>query len=63
MRGARVKRGDAIIHENVSVSSLRRFQDDVREVRTGFECGIGLDGVSDFQEGDVIEFFVRERVS
>ncbi|MDE2854342.1 MAG: translation initiation factor IF-2 [Chloroflexota bacterium] len=60
---ARVKRGDKTIHNNVSVSSLKRFQDDVREVRTGFECGIGLDGVSDFEEGDVIEFFVRERVT
>ncbi len=60
---ARVKRGEKIVHDNVAVSSLKRFQDDVREVRTGFECGIGLDGVNDFKEGDVIEFFVRERVS
>ncbi len=60
---ARVRRGRSIIHDNVSVSSLRRFQEDVREVRTGFECGIGLDGVNDFEAGDVIEFFVRERVS
>ncbi len=60
---ARVKRGNTIVHDNVSVSSLKRFQDDVREVRTGFECGIGLDGVNDFEAGDVIEFFVRERVS
>lgn len=60
---ARLKRGGAVIHDNVSVASLKRFQDDVREVRTGFECGIGLDGISDFEEGDVIEFFVRERVS
>ncbi len=60
---ARLKRGNAIVHDNVAVSSLRRFQDDVREVRTGFECGIGLDGVSDFEEGDIIEFYVRERVS
>ena len=60
---ARLKRGDKIVHDNVAVASLKRFQDDVREVRTGFECGIGLDGVSDFEEGDIIEFFVRERVS
>lgn len=60
---ARLRRGDAIVHDNVAISSLKRFQDDVREVRTGFECGIGLDGVSDFEEGDIIEFFVRERVS
>ncbi len=60
---ARVRRGSRVIHDSVNVASLRRFQDDVREVRTGFECGIGLDGVSDFQAGDVIEFFVRERVT
>ena len=60
---ARVKRTEKIIHDNVAVSSLRRFQDDVREVRTGFECGIGLDTVNDFKEGDTIEFFVRERMS
>ena len=60
---ARLKRGNQVIVDNVSVSSLRRFQDDVREVRSGFECGIGLDGVSDFHEGDIIEFFVRVRVN
>ena len=60
---ARVKRGDATTVDDVAVSSLKRFQDDVREVRSGFECGIGLDGVNDFQEGDLIEFFVRVRVN
>jgi translation initiation factor IF-2 len=60
---ARLKRGNKIIVDNATVSSLKRFQDDVREVRTGFECGIGLDGVSDFKEGDLIEFFVRQRVN
>ena len=60
---ARLKRGNQVMVDNVSVSSLRRFQDDVREVRSGFECGIGLDGVSDFHEGDIIEFFVRVRVN
>ncbi len=60
---ARLKRGNKIIIDGVGVSSLRRFQDDVREVRSGFECGIGLAGVNDFKEGDVIEFFVRVRVN
>ncbi|MCY4540530.1 MAG: translation initiation factor IF-2 [Chloroflexi bacterium] len=60
---ARLKRGDKTIIDSVNVSSLKRFQDDVREVRSGFECGIGLSGVSDFEEGDVIEFFVRVRVN
>jgi len=60
---ARLKRGSKIIVENVNVSSLKRFQDDVREVRSGFECGIGLENVHHYQEGDIIEFFVRERVN
>ncbi len=60
---ARLKRGDRIIIDGVNVSSLKRFQDDVREVRSGFECGIGLAGVNDFAEGDIIEFFVRVRIN
>ena len=38
-------------------SSLKRFKDDVREVQTGFECGVGLDGYNDVKVGDVIEPF------
>ena len=60
---ARLKRGNKTIIDSVNVASLKRFQEDVREVRTGFECGIGLDGVNNFAEGDIIEFFVRERVN
>ncbi len=60
---ARVKRGQSLAVESVGVASLKRFQEDVREVRAGFECGIGLDGVNEYQEGDLIEFFVRERVN
>ena len=60
---ARVVRGGKVLVENVGVSSLKRFEDDVREVRTNFECGIGLDGFNDFEEGDRIEFYVRERVN
>ena len=40
--------------------SLKRFKDDVREVQTGFECGIGLDGYNDVKVGDVIEPFEIE---
>ena len=54
--GARVIRGGQVIHEG-TVSSLRRFKDDVREMAAGFECGIGVDGFNDFQEGDVVEAF------
>ncbi len=59
----RVKRGGKVLVENVGVSSLKRVNEDVREVRSGFECGIGLDGFNDFQEGDLLEFYVSERVS
>ncbi len=39
------------------VSSLKRFKEDVREVTKGFECGIGVDGFNDFEEGDRLEFY------
>jgi translation initiation factor IF-2 len=42
---------------------LKRFQDDVREVQSGYECGIVLDGFDKFEEGDVIEFYHLERVN
>jgi translation initiation factor IF-2 len=44
-----------------SVSSLKRFTEDVREVREGFECGIGLSDFQNIREGDVILFTIRER--
>ncbi len=42
------------------VSSLRRVKEDVREVQAGLECGVGVEGFSEFQEGDVIEAFHTE---
>ena len=45
------------------VRRLRRFTDDVREVQSGYECGISLEGFDDFKEGDVIEFYHRERMN
>jgi len=59
----RVKRGNKVITENLSVGSLKRMTEDVREVRSGFECGIGLNNFNDFQVGDLIEFYVTERVN
>jgi translation initiation factor IF-2 len=59
----RVKRAGQVIIESVGVSSLKRMQEDVREVRAGFECGVGLANFSEFQSGDLIEFYVTERVS
>ena len=55
----RVKRGGEVVRAS-RVSSLRRFQEDVREVQTGLECGIGIEGFSDVKEGDVIEAFHTE---
>lgn len=58
----RVMRGGQQLFEG-HVSALRRFTDDVKEVEQGFECGISLEGFNDFHEGDVIEFYKKERVS
>ena len=52
----RLRRDGEIVWEG-QISSLRRFKDDVREVATGYECGIGLDRFSDIKTGDVIECF------
>jgi translation initiation factor IF-2 len=48
---------------SVSCSGLKRFQDDVREVQNNFECGVSLDGFDDYQEGDVLEFYHKERTN
>ncbi len=52
----RVVRDGTVVIET-TVSSLKRFKDDVREVQQGFECGISLEGFNDVKEGDVLEFF------
>jgi len=58
---ARVRRGDEVVFEG-QIESLRRFQEDVPEVRRGFECGIALRGFAGFEDGDVIEAYRQERV-
>jgi translation initiation factor IF-2 len=62
MRGSsvRVMHGGKKIHES-AVTSLRRFKEDVREVATGYECGVGVQGFNDFQVGDTLEFFRIEK--
>ena len=55
----RVVRDGIVITED-SISSLRRFKDDVKEVQTGFECGIGLEKFNDIKEGDIFECFMIE---
>ena len=52
----RVKREDELIHEGV-LTSLKRFKDDDSEVKEGYECGIGVQGFTDFHEGDIIEVY------
>jgi translation initiation factor IF-2 len=58
----RVRRRKDLIYEGVT-QSLRRFQDEVNEVRAGMECGIRIDGFGEFQEGDVIECYAVEKVA
>ena len=53
----RVVRDGVVIHDG-KVESLRRFKDDVREVATGFECGIGLENYNDVKQGDILENYV-----
>ena len=56
----RLLRDNVVIHEG-SLKTLRRFKDEVKEVREGFECGMGFENYSDIQEGDMIECFeIRE---
>ena len=59
---ARVIRGREELWDG-ELDTLRRFTEDVREVATGFECGISLAGFDDFVEGDIIESYTMERVS
>ena len=56
---ARVFRNTELIY-NGSIKSLRRFQDDVKEVRSGLECGILLDNFNEFEVGDYIEVYDYE---
>ncbi|HEY5432125.1 MAG TPA: translation initiation factor IF-2, partial [Coriobacteriia bacterium] len=59
---ARVLRSGTVVRDNLTVESLRRFKDDVTEVREGYECGIGLGTFKDLEIDDVIETFeMREK--
>ena len=57
---SRVLRGDKVIYEG-ELSSLKHHQEDEREVRQGFECGVAIKGFSDYAEGDMIECYVLEK--
>ena len=58
----RVLREDEVLFEG-RLDSLKRFQEDVTEVKAGFECGLAIAGYDDFEEGDVLEFYREERVA
>jgi translation initiation factor IF-2 len=62
-RNARVRviRGTTLLYSG-DVASLRHLSDNVREVKAGFEFGVSVQGFNDFQEGDILEFFVNKRV-
>jgi translation initiation factor IF-2 len=59
---ARLLRDHVVVHEG-KIGSLRRFKDDVSEVKAGIECGIGLERYNDIKVGDVIEVFTVERLA
>jgi translation initiation factor IF-2 len=59
---ARLLRDGVVIHDGV-ISSLKRFKDDVREVQSGFECGMGFEDYNDIKDGDHIEVYVVREVA
>jgi len=56
----RVRRGEEVVSES-TVSSLKRFKDDAKEVATGYECGVGIKGFNEFEVGDMLEFYRMEK--
>ena len=57
----RIVRDGIVIHEG-HLNSLKRFKDDVKEVASGYECGMGIENYNDIKEGDIIESFIMEEV-
>src|SRR5699024_1515222 len=57
----RIIRDGIVIHEG-SISSLKRFKDDAKEVAAGYECGIGIERYNDIKEEDIIEAFDMEEI-
>jgi len=58
----RLLRDNRVIHEG-KIATLRRFKDDVKEVNSGYECGIGIEGYTDIQPGDILEVYQVEMVA
>jgi translation initiation factor IF-2 len=63
-RGSKIRliRGGVIIVEDLSIETLKRVKDDVKEVKTGFECGIKVAGYDDIKIGDVFEAYIKETI-
>jgi translation initiation factor IF-2 len=57
----RIVRDGIVVHEG-QIASLKRFKDDVREVASGYECGIGINNFNDIKEGDIIEAFMEQEI-
>ena len=60
--GVRVLRDNVVIYTG-KLHSLKRFKDDVREVQSGYECGLGIENFNDIKVGDIIEAFVVEKIA
>jgi translation initiation factor IF-2 len=58
----RVKRGQEVVHEG-AIDNLKRFKEDAREVREGFECGISIKNFNDIKKNDIIEAYIIEKVA
>ena len=57
----RIVRDNIVIHEG-DLATLKRFKDDVREVASGYECGMSFERFNDIKEGDIVEAFVMEQI-
>ncbi len=57
----RIVRDSIVIHEGI-LSSLKRFKDDVKDVASGYECGIGIENFNDIKDGDIVESFIMEEI-
>jgi len=59
----RIIRNNIVIEDGRSLDSLKRFKDDAREVRAGFECGLKVAGYNDIKEGDIMEFYQKVEIA
>jgi len=59
--GYMLRAGEVVIES--TVTSLKRFKDDVREVATGYECGVGLKDFNNFEVGDILELYRTEEAT